>query len=144
MVIHYICFMFSIRNLEENDYETLCEYWKWFRFPAPAREMLPLDIGDGIAVSFNNEIVCAGFLYATSSPSLFWIEWIVSNPKVKDKILREQSIILLINSITELAKQMGAKAIFTSLKHKSLLKHFDKCGYSIDSSTAIEMIKIIN
>ena len=134
---------FSIRNTTKNDYPTLCEYWKWFRFPAPPLEMLPNDGEDGIVVSFGNEIVCAGFLYATSSKSLFWCEFIVSNPKVKDRKVRKQAIKLLINSISELAKQMGAKAIFTSLKNENLLQHYKDCGYTVNTTTAIEMTKIL-
>lgn len=134
---------FNIRNTDENDYKTLCEYWKFWRFPAPPIEMLPNNGRDGIIVSFNGDIVCAGFLYATSSSSLFWCEYIVSNPNVKDKIIRKESIKILINTISEMAKNMGAKMIFTSLKNQNLVNSYKDCGYLMGSSNTIEMIKLI-
>ena len=134
---------FSIRNTVTKDYDMICDWWKAWNFPILPLDVLPNNGNDGVIVYYDGIPVCVGFLYATSSPSLFWCEWIVSNLKVRGKDIRKHALVLLINSITDLAKQMGAKLIFTSLKNKSLLEYFKTCGYSIDSSTAIEMIKII-
>ena len=132
---------FSIRNTEVDDYKQFCEWWSWFRFPAPPLDMLPNNGNDGIVVIHNNIDVCAGFLYATSSPSLFWCEYIVSNPEIKDRIIRKEALKLLIETISKLAKQMGGKIIFTSLKNESLVKSYESCGYVIGSTNTTEMIK---
>jgi hypothetical protein len=132
----------KIRRLTENDYETLCQYWKFWRFPAPSREMLPQDIGDSIAVILEKEIVCAGFLYATTS-KIYWLEFIVSSPNVKDRKVRKNALGLLIDAISQLAKQSGAKTIYSSLKNDNLINHYLDCGYVKGSVNCTEMIKIL-
>lgn len=134
-------FDLKIRNTSEQDYDMFVSWWKWFRFPPPPKQMLPNNGNDGILVLDENDVeVCAGFIYATSSPYLFWLEWVISNPKVKNRELRDQSITLLINSLSGLAKQMGAVSIYSSLKNESLVRHYEKCGF-ISSKGAIEMIR---
>ena len=135
--------LFSIRNTESSDYEMLCEWWSWFRFPAPQIDMLPNNGKDGVIVLYDSVDVCAGFLYATSSASFFWCEYIVSNPKVKDKIVRKKALKILIDTISEMAKNMGGKIIFTSLKNQSLVKSYQDCGYAIGSENTIEMVKLL-
>lgn len=146
IVIHYICSMeniFTIRNTESSDYAMLCSWWKYFRFASPSLDILPNNGNDGVMVYCNGIEVCAGFLYATSSTSLFWCEWIVSNPEVKDRQVRKESLNLLIKSICDLAKQMGAKVIYTSLKNESLINAYKDNGFQVGSTSTIEMIKVL-
>ena len=132
----------SARHIVKSDYETLLEWWKWFRFPAPAQEFLP-DYG-GVMITQGEEECCAGFLYLTSAPKVAWIEWIVSNPKVKDKVLRKKMIDHLLESLEWLAQQNGVEMLFTSVKHPSLVNHLQDNGYMIGTKNTNELIKLIH
>ena len=131
---------FTTRRLTETDYPILCDYWKFWRFPPPTRDMLPSDIGDSVAVIFNNQIACAGFLYATTS-KIYWMEFIVSNPNIKDRKVRKEALGLLIRGISYMAEQSEAKTIYSSLKNDSLISHYLDCGFIKGSSNCQEMIK---
>jgi hypothetical protein len=133
--------MLTLRNLEEKDYETLLEYWKFWRFPAPTRGMLPKDLSYSFAVIYEGNILSAGFLYVTPS-EIAWLEFIISNPKIKDKEIRSNALYLLIDTICQVAKNMGFKSMFTSVKNENLIKKYADCGF-IKGSTSIEMIKIL-
>jgi len=124
-----------------EDYPELVTWWKWFRFPAPAPDMLPNNLKDGIMISINGENICAGFIYRTPS-SFAWLEFIVSNPAIKDKSIRKESLELLINTITEMAKKLGFKLIFTSVKNENLINKYTDCGY-VKGSHSYEMVKIL-
>ena len=134
----------SIRQLKTEDYNELCEWWKWFRFPAPSLDLLP-DRGESGFIVYDDETkenVVAGFLYTTNS-YFSMCEFIVSNPQIKDKTVREESINMLIDVISLYAKECGCKLIFTSLKHPSLKNRFVDRGYKIGSTNTTELIKIL-
>lgn len=131
--------MLKVRNLLEEEYISLCEFWKFWRFPAPKREMLPNDFKYSVAVTNEENIVCAGFLYITPSAFCF-IEFIVSNPSVRDRIIRREALILLIDTISSLATKMGFKLMFTFVKNENLINKYLECGF-VKGSASIEMIK---
>lgn len=131
----------KVRTTSVEDYPELTEWWKWFRFPAPSIAMLPNNMDDGIMVSKDGINICAGFIYSTPSV-IYWCEYIVSNPNVRDNTTRKEAIELLINTISQVATDMGAKAIFTSVKNENLLNRYLSCGY-IRSSNTTELIKLI-
>ena len=133
--------MLTLRNLEEKDYETLCEYWKWWKFPAPTRGMLPKDLSYSFAVIYEDNILSAGFLYVTPS-EIAWLEFIISNPHIKDRIIRQDALYLLIDTICSVAKNMGFKSMFTSVKNENLIHRYLNCGF-VKGTTSIEMIKIL-
>lgn len=119
----------TVRNLEEKDYKLLADWWTfWWKKPVE-RYALPDNLSDGILVCFNNVPICAGFIYRSSSSSLFWIEFIISSPKIKDKSLRNNSLDYLIKVLLELCKRAGAKVIFTSVKHPSLINKYIQNGF---------------
>jgi hypothetical protein len=130
--------MFNIRALTENDYPELCKWWKFFRFSAPQKEYLPNDGLGGIMVTKDGIDICAGFLYFTNS-KLSWLEFIVSNPDYRESD-RKDAIVFLISELTEIAKRKGFSAVFTSVKHQGLIKHYEACGYSKGSNNTTEMI----
>ena len=132
----------KVRNLTYNDYDKLVEWWKFWRFPAPAREMLPNNALDGYMVTYDNKDIVAGFIYRTSSPYLWWIEFIVANPNIKDRELREKSIVYLLDFMTNIIKQLGGKAVYSSINHPNLIKHYEKAGFK-KGSKAVEMIKVL-
>lgn len=129
----------TFRPLQEEDYETICEWWKWWRWTPVSKEMLPNNGTGGVMIQDNGVDVCAGFLYTTNS-SLCKIEWIISNYKVKNKKVRSQAIQLLIDTLSSTAKELGFKVAFTYLLNENLIKKYENCGF-INSSKPIEMIK---
>lgn len=132
---------YKVRNINLNslDYETLVEWWTWFRFSPPPKDFLP---NSGVMLSVDGVNVVAGFIYKTNS-KISWIEFIVSNPNVKDKELRKKAIQQLINILVEYAKKMESKYIYTSLKNQSLINHFEVNGFVKGSVNCTEMIKVL-
>ncbi len=136
--------MMKFRYLETSDYPMLCKWWSDNRFPIPPQEFLPRNGTDGILITKDGVPLCAGFIYETSSPVLAWIEYIVANFDVKDKVLRKESQNFLIETLIEICRQMGKKYIYTNVKHESLINTLRNCGFIVDNGrSTTEMIKII-
>jgi hypothetical protein len=130
------------RQLTENDYQDfLLKWWTDNRFPPPPLDFLPNNGKDGIVVfdAETNTYIAAGFVYITNS-EVAWIEFIVSNFEVKDRVLREQAKDFVIK---QLVKTCGKKYIFTSIKHPKLMDNFINCGFVIGSQNTTELICII-
>jgi hypothetical protein len=106
----------EFRYIEQSDYETLVDWWKFWKFPAPPIEMLP---DSGVIVNKNGVDICAGFIYFTNSKTC-WIEFIVSNPNVRQKEDRRDAIISLIDILCSIGKNNGYTIAYTSLKNESL------------------------
>lgn len=124
-----------------EDYPELCTWWKFWRFPAPTIDMLPNNLKDGVMIYFNNQNACSGFLYRTPS-SFCWFEFVISNPEIKDRKVRREALSLLINTITELAKELGFKTVYSSLNNQNLINTYLDCGFT-KGSNAVEMIKAL-
>lgn len=130
--------MFKIRLLTDNDYSTLLNWWSFWKFPAPAKDILPEEGRGGIMVYKDSIEICAGFLFFTNS-KMAWLEFIVSNPEYKEKD-RKEAICFLINELTFIAKSKGFKVVFTSIKNENLINRFKECGYIIGSENTKELI----
>ena len=132
----------TVRYLNESDYDsTLCKWWEDWRWTPPSKDMLPENGTGGIMVSKDGTDICAGFIYFTNSKTA-WIEFVVSNFEYKGSD-RSGAIILLINTLTLIAKDKGYKFAYASLKNKSLINKYVKCGYITTDSNCQEVIKII-
>lgn len=132
---------FKARQTTPEDYEMLVEWWKYYRFPAPAIEFLPDGGNCGLMVT--NQVgreICAGFIYETNS-KVCWMELIVANPDVKDKEKRKKALTFLIKNLAELAQDWGYKWIFTSVSHPSLKQRYEESGFQVGAEGATEMIK---
>ncbi len=130
------------RLTNKEDYKKLVDWWKFWRFPAPKMKMLPNEMEDGVMVYDDNTDLCAGFFYRTFS-SFCWVEWIVVNPEIKDKNVREEAIKYTIHSIINLAEKMGFEAVFTSVKHQSLINKLAECGFQ-KADVATNMVYMIS
>lgn len=124
----------NIRPYEIHDYMTLFDWWTAHKWTAPAIDMLP-------RVGLVVDDICAGFLYQTDS-KIAWLEFIVSNPK-SDKYKREEALDLLISSCINQAKDMGFKAIFTSVKHPKLKERYVQHGFTVGDEGTTEMFRRI-
>lgn len=130
----------EFRHLDkEKDYEELTKWWKFWRFPIPHIDSLP---DTGIMISVDGVDVVCGFLYLTNS-NMCWIEFIVSNPEVKEKQLRKDCISICIDGLCTLSRHLGYKIAYTSLKNQNLQNKFLECGFLEGSTNCNEYIKVL-
>lgn len=127
----------EFRYIEQSDYEMLVDWWKFWKFPAPPIEMLP---DSGVIVNKNGVDICAGFIYFTNSKTC-WIEFIVSNPNVRQKEDRREAIINVIDILCSIGKNNGYTIAYTSLKNESLQNKYLECGFVEGSKNCNEYIK---
>ena len=133
----------TIRNLNESDYHNiLVDWWIQWGWEPPKRNFLP-DNGTGGIIVYDGETpVCAGFLYITNS-DVSWVDWIISNKEYKMKDKRREAIILLISSLTNIAKDSGAGYAYALIKNNSLIKTYEDLGYVKGDTYTSEMIKLL-
>jgi len=130
------------RQLTEEDYELLCEWWNHYNFPPPSREFLPDNGTSGIMITDENGVaLCAGFIYETNSFTCL-VEFVIANPATKGQ-LRKESILLLLKTLNDLAEEWGYKYIFASVGHKSLIDKYLETGYQLGDQNTTELIKTI-
>lgn len=127
----------EFRYIEQSDYEMLVDWWKFWKFPAPPIEMLP---DSGVIVNKNGVDICAGFIYFTNSKTC-WIEFIVSNPNVRQKEDRREAITNVIDVLCSIGKNNGYTIAYTSLKNESLQNKYLQCGFIDGSKNCNEYIK---
>jgi hypothetical protein len=133
--------LLSVRVLNETDYEEiLTKWWKDWNWDAPSKDFLP-DNGKGGVIVFDGDIpVCAGFMYATNSKAA-WIDWIISSKEYRVKPNRKVAISLLIEVLTEAAKDAGFTYCYALIKSKPLIETYKQHGYLQGDSYTSEMIK---
>ena len=130
---------FNVRKLTEQDYSMLVDWWKWWRWSPPSKNLLPDNGTGGIIIEKNNIPVVAGFLYFTNSEMVL-LEWIVSNPKYKESD-RKDAIEMLINVSEQVCRKENKKYMFTIGRRKHLRETHEKLGWSVDSKSSYEIIK---
>lgn len=131
----------EVRYLDDRDYDVLASWWKDWRWTPPPKDMLPQNGRGGLMITKDGEDICAGFIYFTNS-STAWVEFIISNFQYKNKEGRKEAILLLIQALSEVAKDNNCKYIYTSLKNEQLINHYAACGFEKGSTGCTEMIKI--
>ena len=131
----------NTRTLTESDWETLSDWWKAWKWPVMAKDMLPDNGTGGIMVENEGENIVAGFLYWSNS-KLVWLDWIISNPKVSRDI-RQEAIKKLILTAESMTKEAGSKYMMSISRSNSLLKIHKELGWTIDPDPSHEMIKAI-
>lgn len=132
--------VFDIRLLNNTDYEDiLTGWWKDWRWTAPPQDFLP---NVGIIVYDGDTPVCAGYIYTTNS-KVTWVDWIVSNFNYKNKENRKQALGLLVDTLTNIAKDSGSKYCYALIKNKSLINTYKELGYTEGDLYTSEMIKVL-
>ena len=132
----------EIRKLNKYDYhDILLEWWKdWGWKTPPKLDILPDEGESGVIVYQGDTPVCAGFIY-TSNASLCWISWIVSNKQYRDRSKRKESIKALIETLSIVGKNLGAKYCYVNFDSPHLVKPSEELGF-IKGSITQEMFKI--
>ena len=133
---------FNVRKLQESDFELLVEWWDKWGWKAPEKDFLPDNGTGGILILDGEEPICAGFIYVTNS-SASWVDWIISSPTYRKKPQRKEAIELLINTLSNIAKNSGSKYSYALIKHKGLIDTYKNAGYIEGDSYTKEMIKVL-
>jgi len=131
----------KFRPLNQLDYDTICEWWTWWRWPIIEKDCLPQNGTGGFMVEKNGVPIVCGFVYTTNSKGVL-LEWIVSNPKYKESD-RKEAIELLINQVEVFCKSLGKKFIFSIGRSKHLMKTHEKLGWQVDKKPSYEITKKI-
>lgn len=130
---------FTTRPLNTEDYEaTLVGWWKAWGWDAPLRDFLPQNGEGGIMVMDGDIPVCAGFIYNTNS-KVAWVDWIISNKDYKES--RSEAIVLLVETLTSIAKNLDNNYAYALIKHEGLIKTYESLGYTQAENYNTEMIK---
>jgi len=125
----------------ENDhYAMLASWWdSWAGWVAIPPMMLP---ENGLVIYSDCGVpLCAGFLYKTDS-CVAWAEHIISS-KEAPKELRGGSVEFLINSLSNCAKDLGFKAVMSSIIHTGLINKMLSCGYTKTDLNMTNMLKVL-
>ncbi|MGH2666032.1 hypothetical protein [Flavobacterium sp.] len=134
--------MFKVRNLIDSDYDNfLVGWWKQWRWTPPPRDFLPQNGTGGVMVEKEGIPIVAGFVYLTNS-AVAWSEFIISNFEYKEPD-RKQAIKIIIQELSEISRQCGAKYIYTVVKNPSLQKMYEEMGFTNGSQKANEMFLIL-
>ena len=134
----------NLRIAKHSDYETLKEWWAFWRFPAPSFYSLPQEDKEnfcGVIAYKDDKEIASGFLYKTNS-TLCWVEYIVTNPMTSAEE-RSEGVQKVLNSLSELAIEFGYVAVFSSLKNENLINKYKDNGFVEGSKNTTEMIKIL-
>lgn len=110
----------KIELVNEQNYEMLVEWWKGYSWPSVPFNMLP-------KIGFIVNDTVAGFIYSTDS-NICLIEWIIGNPK-SSKEERKKSLIQLLNTLCNTAKDMGYNHCFTYTKNTGLINSLELVGF---------------
>jgi hypothetical protein len=131
----------ELRFTQKEDYSELSDWWDWWRWKdsKPGLELLD-DLKYGLMVSNEIQNICAGFLYFTNAKAFGLLEFVISNPKIKNKDLRRESQIFLLSSLIVFARKQGVKVLFSSIRNPNLIKTYQECGFVIGSKNSNEMI----
>ena len=133
----------TTRQITDSDYEDiLVGWWKDWGWEPPAKDFLPDDGKGGIIIMDEETPICAGFMYMTNS-KVAWIDWIVSNKNYRVKPTRTEAIRLLIDTLTNINKNIGNKYAYALIKHRGLIETYESLGYVKGDSYTGEMIKIL-
>jgi hypothetical protein len=130
----------NVRPIIESDYQHLVKWGEFWRFQYPGRDFLPDDGLGGLMVCEGETLVCGGYIYDTNS-GCCWMEWIMSNPAVKKN--RKKYINLLIEELSNYAKEKGYKYIFTVAKNENLQGKYIENNFIVGTKNSTEMIKLL-
>lgn len=109
--------------INPDNYNTLVEWYLGWNLPVTPYSYIP-------KTAVIVEDVCAGFLFRLSETPMFWMEGIISNPKMKDKELKAKGISTLVKELEAYAKIQGCELLLTSTPRESFNESLLKMGYS--------------
>ena len=124
----------NFRSFKEGDYETCCNWWRWWwKGEDPIEEELLPGKDYCFLVEKNNIPIAAGFLYVDKSSPVGYFTYVVSNPEYKEKDRRD-IIEYLIHSVEKESKSQGIKYLFTVCGNVHMENMHKKLGWIIDKT----------
>jgi len=125
--------VFNIHKPDQRDkyYPIVEKWWKDWKWPPIGYEFLSTV---GVIVKHNDKYVCAGWLYQTDSLMCVSDFFISSKDRGLDKIIRKEAIKELLLKIEAIAKNMGFRSVYTSVKNPNLIKTMLELDYGKDST----------
>lgn len=113
-----------LRLYTPEDYPMVCEWWKsWGWDCVPEHALPPVGV---IAYDRTKDICCA-WLYRTDS-SVALLEWFISNRKATEH--RRQAMSMVVDGISNIAKQNGFTSLVTFTKDPHLVRLMEEMGFS--------------
>jgi hypothetical protein len=113
-----------IRNHTADDYVTFCEWWAAWGWAAIPEAFLPPN--SLVVCEDDGKPVCAVFLYRTDTP-IIWAENYISAKSSKS---RQIAMAILIDSIGIRAKELGAVAVMSAVRHNGLARRLESAGFT--------------
>lgn len=113
-----------VRNHSEDDYPLFCEWWKAWGWPAIPLAFLPPN--SLVVCGDDGKAICAVFLYRTDTP-IIWAENYISDRAALD---RRDAMVMLIDYIKPRAKELGAVAVMSAVKHNGLARRLADAGFT--------------
>lgn len=131
----------QLRFTQKQDYTELCQWWGFWGWEKSKPSLDLLDnLKYGLMVSENGVNICSGFIYVTNAKKFGLLEYIVSNPNVKNRDLRKSALIHLIECLKQLAAKYGIETLISYLLNDSLINKYLECGFVIGDKNATAMI----
>lgn len=125
------------RYFDSNkDYTDVATWWSGHNWPIIPPDYLPKL---GIIVEDDDFKYCCGWLYRTDS-LIAWLEYVVTNPAAPMK-RRSVAINLLIEELSDKAKQMGYGCIFTSAISGGLIRRFKKADFVVGDEGMTNLVR---
>jgi hypothetical protein len=124
----------NVRFFTESDYPTVCSWWKDHEWPSIPLIFLPKT---GIIV----DDCAVGFVYGTDS-KLCWLEFVVVDKRA-EKERRRKALDILISEATNIAKECGYVAMFSSVSHKGLIERYKNHNFQITDQNMTNLIRTL-
>tara|TARA_Y100000296_G_C5123218_1_gene231517 strand:- start:583 stop:1050 length:468 start_codon:yes stop_codon:yes gene_type:complete len=124
----------TFRSFEKGDYETVCEWWKWwwgsFGAEPIRRGFLPKDRRCYIIEKDNIPVASTFLILSYDIPALAWTTYLVSNPDYREKDRREL-IETLIKNVEKEAEKYGVLQLFTVCGDKHMSDIHENLGWDM-------------
>lgn len=114
-------------------------WWKAHEWEIIPHDALPKT--GYIAVNEKREMVCAAWLYRTDS-TLAWMEWYISDP-LAAKTEVSEGLDLIIQKLSEEAKEAGFQTIFTSMNHAGLIRRMQRHGFTVSDNNVTHLVRVL-
>lgn len=123
----------------ERDYGMLCSWWRghgWTALPKGALNTLgAVCVVDGVDTA-------AAFLLMSNSCGVAMLEWLVTNPEANVR-----AAYLAIPTVTAFiegeAARMGYGVLLTACRQPSLVRMYERSGFTVTDRNVTHMIKIL-
>lgn len=119
-----------------KDYDVISAWWKARNWPViPPRSLPKL----GLIASFEDQPICAGFIYETDS-NFCLFEWIISNPEASSYV-RGLCLDALFQDAEFLGKELGFHHMITMTSHEKLIERAKKFGFKVTDEHVTHLVK---